>query len=125
VYGCNLSFLKLLIKSPVYRRLNAATIKNNAPLPRLDETLDQLAGAKYFISLDLHSAYQQFNIAYSDVPKTSFKTLMGQFQFKVLPFGLSNAPATFHTAMNRFFAPYMHKFVVIYVNDIMIYSKSQ
>ena len=70
-----------------YRRLNAATIKSNAPLPRLDETLDELAGAKYFTSLDLHSGCHQLRIAIEDVPKTSFKTHMGQFQFKVLPFG--------------------------------------
>jgi hypothetical protein len=108
-----------------YRRLNAATIKNNAPLPRLDETLDELAGAKYFTSLDLHSGYHQLRIADEDVPKTSFKTHMGQFQFNVLPFGLSNAPATFQAAMNKIFAKYLHKFVVIYLDDIMIYSRTE
>jgi hypothetical protein len=108
-----------------YRKLNSATIKNSTPLPRLDETLDELAGAKYFTSLDLHSGYHQLRIDDSDVPKTSFKTHMGQFQFKVLPFGLSNAPATFQTAMNRVFAKYLHKFVVIYLDDIMIYSKTK
>lgn len=108
-----------------YRRLNSATVKNSAPLPRVDETLDELAGAKYFTSLDLHSGYHQLRIADEDVPKTSFKTHLGQFQFKVLPFGLSNAPATFQAAMNRVFAKYLHKFVVIYLDDIMIYSRTK
>jgi hypothetical protein len=108
-----------------YPRLNIATIRNSAPLPQIDDTLDALAGAKYFTSLDLHSGYHQLRIADQDVPKTSFKTHMGQFQFKVLPFGLCNAPATFQATMNKIFAPYLHKFVVVYLDDIMIYSRSE
>jgi len=106
-----------------WRMLNKLTIKNRYPLPRIDETLDRLAGATVFSSLDLNSGYFQIRISEEDAHKTAFTTPIGHFEFKVLGQGLANSPATFQSVMNRMFAPYLHKFVVVYLDDVMIYSK--
>ena len=107
-----------------WRALNNLTIKNRYPLPRIDETLDRLGGATIFSSLDLNSGYFQIRISAEDAHKTAFTTPLGQYEFKVLGQGLANSPATFQSVMNRIFAPYLHKFVVVYLDDIMVYSTS-
>jgi hypothetical protein len=107
-----------------WRALNKKTIKMRYPLPRIDETLDRLAGATVFSSCDLASGYFQIKIRDEDAHKTAFTTPFGQYEFRVLGQGLANAPATFQSLMNRLFAPYLNKFVVIYLDDIMIYSKT-
>ena len=105
-----------------YRSLNKITIKNKYPLPRIDDLFDRLQGGKYFSSLDLMSGYHQIKIKDSDVPKTAFRTPVGHYEFLVLPFGLSNAPATFQSVMNRIFEHL--DFIIVYLDDILIFSKS-
>jgi transposase InsO family protein len=105
-----------------YRALNKITVKNRYPLPRIDDLLDTLAGAKVFSSLDLTSGYHQIRIEPEDVPKTAFRTPLGHFQWKVLSFGLTNAPATFQSVMNHVFRPYLGKFVLVYMDDILVFS---
>jgi len=107
-----------------YRQLNEVTIKNRYPLPRIDDLFDQLKGAKVFSKNDLRLGYYQMQIKGQDVPKTAFRTRYGHFEFLVLPFGLTNAPALFMDLMNRVFQPYFDKFVVIFIDDILVYSKS-
>jgi len=107
-----------------YRSLNEVTIKNKYPLPRIDDLFDQLQGAKYFSKIDLRSGYYQLKIRPSDVPKTAFVTRYGQYEFTVMPFGLTNAPAYFMNLMNRVFMEKLDKFVVVFIDDILIYSKS-
>ena len=103
-----------------YRALNKLTVKNKYPLPRIDDLLDQLQGS----SLDLTSGYYQTQISPEDVPKTAFSTPFGHYEFKVLSFGLTNAPATFQAVMNDIFGPYIGKFVLVYLDDILVFSKS-
>jgi hypothetical protein len=107
-----------------WRALNNITIKNRYPLPRIDETLDRLGGATVFSSLDLNSGYFQIRISDEDAKKTAFTTPLGQYEFKVLGQGLANSPATFQSVMNRIFAPHLYKFVVVYLDDILVFSKS-
>jgi hypothetical protein len=109
-----------------WRQLNAITVKNRAggSLPRCEDLFDRLAGARVFSSLDLQSGYNQIRISEADVPKTAFNTPLGHFQYKVLAFGLTNAPATFQAVMNRIFAPYLGRFVVVFLDDITVFSCS-
>jgi hypothetical protein len=106
-----------------YRALNKQTIKNKWPMPRADDLFDRLAGATVFSALDLASGYHQIRIAQEDVEKTAFRTPLGSFQWLVLPFGLSNAPATFASVMADVFGPEFNKFVCVYLDDILVFSK--
>lgn len=107
-----------------YRALNAITIRNRYPLPRIDDLFDQLQGAKYLSSLDLQTGYNQIRIKPEDVPLTAFTTPFGHFEFKVLTFGLTNAPATFQALMNKIFSKYLGKFVLIYLDDVVVFSRT-
>ena len=108
-----------------WRKLNAQTIKSRYPLPRIDELLDALHGAQFFSSLDLQSGFHQILIKPEDVPKTAFTTPFGHYQWKVMSFGLCNAPSIFQETMNRVLANYLRKGVLVYMDDILIYAKTQ
>jgi hypothetical protein len=107
-----------------YHPLNAVTIKNKYPLPCIDILFDQLAGVQVFSKIDLYSDYHQIKIWDEDIPRTAFTTRHGLFEYLVMSFGLMNAPAQFMYLMNSVFMPELEKFVVVFIDDILVYLKS-
>ncbi|GJU76534.1 reverse transcriptase domain-containing protein [Tanacetum coccineum] len=107
------------------KELNKLTVKNRYPLPRIDDLFDQLQGSRFFSKIDLQSGYHQLRVHEDDIPKTTFRTRYGHFKFTVMPFGLTNAPAVFMDLMNRVCKPYLDKFVIVFIDDILIYSKTK
>ena len=108
-----------------YKQLNRVTIKNRYPLLRIDDLFDHLRGARVYSKIDLRTGYHQLKVREADIPKTAFRTRYGHFEFTMMPFGMTNAPTTFMDLMNRVFQPYLDQFVVVFVDDILIYSQSE
>ncbi|GJX23862.1 putative reverse transcriptase domain-containing protein [Tanacetum coccineum] len=108
-----------------YRELNKLTVKNCYPLPRIGNLFDQLQGSSIYSKIDLRSSYHQLRVREQNIPKTAFKTRYGHYEFQVMPFGLTNAPAVFMDLMNRVCKPYLDKFVIVFIDDILIYSKDE
>jgi hypothetical protein len=108
-----------------YRMLNDITVKNKCPIPRIDEMFDRLSSAERFTTLDLRSGYYQIRVRDEDVPKTGIRTRYGSFEFTVMPFGLTNAPSTFQALMNEIFRDFIDDFVLVYLDDILIYGKEK
>ena len=108
-----------------YRGLNEVMIKNKYPLPMINDLFDQLQGAKVFSKIDLRSGYHQLKIREKDIPKTAFTTRYGLYEYTVMSFGLTNAPSYFMNMMNKVFMEYLDKFVVVFIDDIMVYSKNE
>ena len=107
-----------------YHELNRVTVRNKYPLPRIDDLFDQLQGAQVFSKIDLRSEYHQLKIKSEDIPKAAFRTRYGHYEFLVMPFGLTNAAVAFMDLMNRVFHEYLDHFVIVFIDDILIFSKS-
>nr|GFA78044.1 putative reverse transcriptase domain-containing protein [Tanacetum cinerariifolium] len=108
-----------------YRELSKLTVKNRYPLPEIDDLFDQLQGSSVCSKIDLRSGYHQLRVREEDILKTTFRTRYGYYEFQVMPFGLTNTPAVFMDLMNRVCKPYMDKFVIVFIDDILIYSKDE
>jgi len=108
-----------------YRELNKVTVKNRYPLPRIDDLFDQLQGSGIYSKIDLRPGYHQLRVRDEDITKTAFRTTYGHYEFAVMPFGLSNAPAVFMDLMNRVCKLYLDKFIIVFIDDILIYSKNE
>ncbi|GJR44507.1 putative reverse transcriptase domain-containing protein [Tanacetum coccineum] len=121
--------LKLLLFKVDFEKafdsLNKLTIKNRYPLPRIDDLFDQLQGSQYFSKIDLRSGYHQLRVHEDDILNTAFRTRYGHFEFTVMSFGLTNAPAVFMDLMNQVCRPYLDKFMIVFIDDILIYSRTQ
>ncbi|GJZ55052.1 putative reverse transcriptase domain-containing protein [Tanacetum coccineum] len=108
-----------------YRELNKLTVKNRYPLPRIDDLFNQLQGSSVYSKIDLRSGYHQLRVRDEDIPKTAFRTRYGHYEFQVMPFGLTNAPVVFMDLMNRVCKPYLDKFMIVFIDDILIYSRNK
>ena len=107
-----------------FRQLNRVTIPNQYPLPRIDDLFDQLRGSRVCSKIDLRLGYHRLRVQEGDVPKTAFRTRYGNYEFLVMPFGLTNAPVAFMDLMNQIFHPYLDRFVIVFIDDILVYSGS-
>ena len=108
-----------------YRQLNKVTVQNRYPLPRIDDLFDQLQGASYFSKIDLLSGYHQLRVRECDIPKIAFQMRYGHYEFIVMSFGLTNAPTAFMDLKNRVFRQYLDMFVIVFIDDILVYSRNK
>ncbi|GKB14237.1 putative reverse transcriptase domain-containing protein, partial [Tanacetum coccineum] len=108
-----------------YRELNKLIVKNQYPLPRINDLFDQLQGSRVYSKIDLRSGYHQLRVREEDIPKTAFRTRYGHYEFQVIPFGLINAPTIFMDLMNQVCKSYLDRFVIVFIDDILVYSKSR
>ncbi|GKA65512.1 putative reverse transcriptase domain-containing protein [Tanacetum coccineum] len=108
-----------------YRELNKLTVKNRYPLPMIDDLFDQLQGSSVYSKIDMRSGYHQLRVREEDIRKTTFRTRYGHYEFQVMPFGLTNAPAVFMDLMNQVCKPYLDKFMIVFIDDILVYSRNK